>query len=371
MKIAIVGLGAAGSATLLEAAAAGFEVMGYEQFEIGHDLGSSHGASRLIRRTYPDFFHSRWMAAAYEAWLKAEDRTGEELLVTCGGLTFGPESDATLKATRNALVDCGLAHDVLSREAVAERFPSLDIGEGAVGVYQADSGFLRADLCVRSQVEAAKKLGAVVHESSRVIEIEEAGGGVTVVTDHGSERFDAAVVTAGPWLGKLLRGLRLPLQVMLRQTIYLGVEGEERFAPGEFPVWIHHPTDHYGFPSDGVSPGIKVAWHHGGPEVDPSLPDRPVMEDLAISVRDHARKYIAGITGNIISAKACLYTVTPDERFILDFVPGSRRQIICSGCSGHGFKFSALLGELTVEMARNGRVPANPEPWSLARFGRK
>ncbi|HEY1120983.1 MAG TPA: FAD-dependent oxidoreductase, partial [Haloferula sp.] len=352
---------------------------------------------------------------------------------------------ATLRATRDALMDCGIAHEVLSREAVAERFPAMDIGKGAVGIYQADSGFLRADRCVRSQVETAKKLGAVVYERSRVIGIEEAGGGVTIVTDHGStaagddlaealhernaaikarlsqpglelsetnrllneikliaeqlkgvgqrvvfrdrfapnreslsepfpdkthsEHFDAVVVTAGPWLGKLLRGLQLPLRVMLRQTIYLGVEGEERFAPGEFPVWIHHPTDHYGFPSDGVMSGIKVAWHHGGPEFDPSSPDRPVMEELAASVREHAARHIAGLTGEVISAKACLYTVTPDERFILDFVPGSRRQIVCSGCSGHGFKFSALLGELTVAMARDGRVSANAEPWSLARFG--
>ncbi|MEK7949886.1 N-methyl-L-tryptophan oxidase [Luteolibacter soli] len=368
MRIAIVGLGAAGSAALLEAARAGFEVVGFEQFEIGHELGSSHGASRLIRRTYPDAFHSRWMGPAYEAWARVEALMGEELFVKCGGLTFGPEDDATLRATCDALVDCGIAHKVLSREGVAERFPAVDIGKGAVGIYQADSGFLRADRCVRSQVEAAKKLGAVVHERCEVIEIVEKNGGVTVVTDHGSERFDAVVVTAGPWVGRLLPGLRLPLRVMLRQTIYLGVDDEGGFTPGEFPVWIHHPTDHYGFPSDGVLPGIKVAWHHGGPEFDPSLPDRPVMEEFSDSVRDHARKHVAGLTGEVVSAKACLYTVTPDERFILDFVPGSRRQIVCSGCSGHGFKFSALLGELAVVMARDGRVPANAEPWSLARF---
>jgi sarcosine oxidase len=371
MRIAIVGLGAAGSAALLEAARAGFEAVGFEQFAVGHDLGSSHGASRLIRRTYPDAFHSRWMAAAYEAWSRVEGLTGEELFVKCGGLTFGPEMDATLWATREALVDCGISHEVLAREAVAERFPAIDIGKGALGIYQAESGFLRADRCMRSQVDAARKLGAVVHEGGEVIEIVEADGGVTVVTKHGSERFDAVVVTAGPWLGRLLPGLRLPLQVMLRQTIYLGVDGdEEGFAPGRFPVWIHHPTDHYGFPSDGVLPGIKVACHHGGPEFDPTSPDRPVMEELANSVRDHAKEHIAGLTGEIVSAKACLYTVTPDERFILDFVPGSRRQIVCSGCSGHGFKFSALLGELAVAMARDGRPPVNGEPWSLARFGK-
>jgi glycine/D-amino acid oxidase-like deaminating enzyme len=193
MRIAIVGLGAAGSAALLEVAASGCEVVGFEQFEIVHDLGSSHGASRLIRRTYPDVFHSRWMAAAYEAWSRVEGLTGEELLVRRGGLTFGPEKDGTLQATRDALVDCGISHEVLSQEAVSGRFPALDIGEGSLGIYQADSGFLRADRCVRTQVEAAKKLGAIVYERSRVIEIEEAGGGVTVVTDHGSTATEEAL----------------------------------------------------------------------------------------------------------------------------------------------------------------------------------
>jgi sarcosine oxidase len=369
MKIAIVGLGAAGAAALLDAAARGLEMAGFEQFEVGHDLGSSHGASRLMRRTYPDAFHSRWMAMAYDSWARVEELTGEELFVKCGGLTFGPEHDATLLATRDALVDCGIAHEVFSPESVMERYPELDIGQGALGIYQADSGFLRADRSVHSQVDAARKLGAVVHERCKVIEIVEDNGGVTVLSDSGSERFDAVVVTAGPWLGKLLPGLRLPLHVMLRQTVYLGVDGgEERFAPGRFPVWIHHPSDHYGFPSDGVLPGIKVACHHGGPEIDPASPQRPVMEEFANSVRDHARRHIASLSGEIVAAKACLYTVTPDERFILDFVPGSRRQIVCSGCSGHGFKFSALLGELAVGMAKDGQPPAGSEPWRLARF---
>lgn len=368
MKIAIVGLGAAGAAALLDAAARGIEVVGFEQFAIGHDLGSSHGASRLIRRTYPDGFHSRWMAPAYDVWARVEELTGEDLFVKCGGLTFGPENDATLLATRDALVGCGIAHEALAREAVMERFPELDIGPGGVGIYQPDSGFLRADRCVRSQVDAARKLGAVIHDGCKVIEIQEKDSGVTVVSDLGSERFDAVVVTAGPWLGKLLPGL-LPLQVVLRQTLYLGVEGgEERFAPGRFPVWIHHPSDHYGFPSDGVLPGIKVACHHGGPEIDPASPDRPVMEELAHSVRDHARKHIASLSGEIVAAKSCLYTVTPDEHFILDFVPGSRRQIVCAGCSGHGFKFSALLGELALGMAKDRQHPADSEPWRLARF---
>ena len=368
MKIAIVGLGAAGAAALLEAAANGCEAVGFEQFNIGHDLGSSHGTSRLIRRTYPDAFHTRWMARAYEAWDRVEEITGEKLFVRCGGLTFGPQDDSTISETREALAACGIGHDILGREEVAERYPALDIGDGAIGIYQADSGFLRADHCLRSQVEAARAMGAVVHEGRKVTTIEDAGRDIFISTDHGTERFDAVVVTAGPWIGKLLPQLKLPLHVVLRQTLYLAAD-EERFAPGRFPVWIHHPSDHYGFPCDGVMPGIKVASHHGGPDFDPNAMDRPVMDDLASCVRDHVIKHIAGLSGEIVSAKACLYTLTPDERFILDFLPGSKRVIVCSGCSGHGFKFSALLGELATTMAREGNRPGDSESWSLERFG--
>lgn len=114
MKIAIVGLGAAGAAALLEAVASGCEAVGFEQFDIGHELGSSHGASRLIRRTYADAFHTRWMARAYEAWDRVEGITGENLFVRCGGLTFGPESDNTISETREALAACGIGHEWLS-----------------------------------------------------------------------------------------------------------------------------------------------------------------------------------------------------------------------------------------------------------------
>ena len=368
MKIAIVGLGAAGAAALLEAAASGCEAVGFEQFTIGHDLGSSHGTSRLIRRTYADAFHTRWMARAYEAWDRVEGITGETLFVRCSGLTFGPEDDHTISETREAMKACGIGHENMRREEVAERFQALDIGQAAIGIYQADSGFLKADRCVRSQIETAKVMGAVVHEGRKVLAIEEGGGDVFVSTDQGTERFDAVVVTAGPWIGRLLPKLNLPLRVVLRQTLYLAAD-EERFAPGRFPVWIHHPSDHYGFPSDGVMPGIKVASHHGGPDFDPTAADRPVMDELANGVRDHAMKHITGLSGVIVSAKACLYTLTPDERFILDFVPGSSRVIVCSGCSGHGFKFSALLGELAVEMARSCSRPNDTEPWGLGRFG--
>lgn len=368
MKIAIVGLGAAGAAALLEAAANGCEAVGFEQFKIGHDLGSSHGTSRLIRRTYADAFHTRWMARAYEAWDRVEGITGEKLFVRCGGLTFGPDDDNTISETRDAMTACGIGHEIMRREEVAERFPALDIGNDAIGIYQADSGFLRADRCVRSQIEAARGLGAVMHEGCKVAAIEDAGQDVFISTDHGTERFDAVVVTAGPWIGKLLPQLKLPLRVVLRQTLYLAAD-EERFAPERFPVWIHHPTDHYGFPSDAIMPGIKVASHHGGPDFDPTVMDRPFMDELANGVRDHVMKHINGISGEIVSAKACLYTLTPDECFILDFLPGSKRVIVCSGCSGHGFKFSALLGELAVGMAREGNRPDDSEPWGLGRFG--
>ncbi len=369
VKIAVIGIGGSGSAALRFLASAGHEATGFEQFGIGHAMGSSHGHSRLIRRTYPDPFHTRRMDLAYRLWAKLEEEHGSELFVRCGGITFGPPGDGTLENTRRSLVEAGIAHEILSREETAERFPAIDIGEGAVAVFQRDSGFLRADRCVSAQTELARTHGAEIRERSPVLAVEEKAGRVFVSTAGETEAFDAAVVTAGPWIGRLLAPLRLPLRTALRQVVYLGIARRpESFAPGSLPVWIEHPSDHYGFPADGMVDGVKIASHDAGIDFDPSRPDRPVMEEALSRVRDHAMKRFPDLSGEIVSSQSCLYTITPDERFIVDYAPGSRRIVICSGCSGHGFKFTVLLGKIAAEMATGVNREENSTHWGLDRF---
>jgi sarcosine oxidase len=369
MKIAVIGSGGSGSAALRFLARDGHEAVGFERLTPGHAMGSSHGHSRIIRRSYPDRFHTRMMARAYRLWDELEEESGEELFVRCGGITFGPAGDPTLESTRRALVDEGLEFNTLSREETAARFPAIDIGGGSTALFQAESGFLRATRCVLAQVRLAEASGARIHRNTPVLGIEEQDRHVLVSTAGATEAFDAVIVTAGPWLGKLLAPLGLPLRTALRQVVYLGIAGDaEDFAPERLPVWIEHPSDHYGFPGDGEVAGIKVASHDGGVDFDPDQPDRPRMDRPLGEVVEHAMKRFPGLSGEVVATQSCLYTITPDERFIIDHAPGSRRVVVCSGCSGHGVKVTVLLGQLCTAMARGEDRDPDADPWRLDRF---
>lgn len=369
MKVAVIGVGGSGSAALRFLSAAGHDVTGFERFSLGHALGSSHGTSRLIRRTYPDAFHTALMDDAYRLWDDLEKECDEELLVRSGGITFGPTGDPQLEATEKSLLDAGIGYEKLDRSECSARFPAIDIGNGSIAIFQKDSGFLRADRCLTSQVASAKANGARIREHCPVLALEENAGKVFVSTAGETEAFDAAIVTAGPWAGGLFKQADLPLKTALRQVVYLAIDGDpQRFAPSSLPVWIEHPSDFYGFPSDGVTPGIKIASHHAGRDFDPDEPDRPVMEDALRLVRDHAMKRFPGLSGEILSSRSCLYTITPDERFIVDFASRSGRLVVCSGCSGHGFKFTVLLGKIAAEMATSGKSDPKFAPWTIGRF---
>lgn len=368
MKVAVIGVGGSGSAALRFLAKAGHETVGFEQFAIGHDRGSSHGHSRIIRRTYPDAFHTRMMARAYELWDALEKEAQEELFVKCGGITFGPDNDCKIQATRAALEEAKVDYELLTRGQVSQRFPAIDIGTGNVAVFQKDSGFLRAGNCVLAQARLATQAGALLHEDTIVRAIEEDAEGVEISTDGSTRRFDAVVVTAGPWLGKLLAPLNFPLRTALRQVIYAAIgSNEAHFAPERMPVWIEEPSEYYGFPSDGVIPGMKFASHDAGRDFDPSNPARPKMDEWIPRAMEHAMRRFPDLTDEVVSAQPCLYTITPDERFIVDHAPGSRRVVLCSACSGHGFKFTILSGWLAGNLA-TGAVKGPPMEWSISRF---
>ena len=370
MKVAVLGVGGSGSAALRFLVMAGHEATGYEQFSLGHAMGSSHGNSRIIRRTYPDPFHTRMMARSYALWDELEREAGEPLFIRCGGITFGPADDPKVEATRLSLEEAGIGYELLSRDETRSRFPAIDIGEGATALFQSESGFLRASRCVLAQAGLAQTRGATIREHCAVLHVEEKNGRVFVSTASETKAFDAAIVTAGPWVGKLLAPLKLPVTTALRQILYVGIaRNAENFLPGKMPVWIEEPVEYYGFPQDGVTDGIKLASHGAGMDFNPDDPERPVMPDHLEKALAHAMKRFPDLSGELIAAQSCLYTSTPDERFILDFAPGSQRVIVCSGCSGHGFKFTVLLGRIAADMATSGRLDEDAAPWLLERFG--
>jgi monomeric sarcosine oxidase len=370
MHLAVIGLGGTGSATARFLAGAGHDVTAFEQFQLGHTRGSSHGESRIIRYTYPDAFHTRMMAEAYPLWAELQAQAGEELFVRCGGLLLGPPDHRDLLGTKTALEGAGLRYEILSPTEAARRFPAVHLGDGEVALFQEGSGFLRSTSCVLANARLAREAGAELRVNTAVEEIRQEGQKVVVTTAGGEERFDRAVVTAGAWMGRLLRNLGVPLTVEQRQVVYLGIErNPENFQPDRLPIWIDAEELTYGFPSDGRVPGVKLASHVLGASFDPNREDRPLIpEDLDV-VKAYAERRFPDLNQNVQMATACLYTMTPDENFIVDTVPGMPNVTLVSGCSGHGFKFTVLLGKIAAMMTTGGRYPWDLSPWRLARFG--
>jgi monomeric sarcosine oxidase len=371
LRIAVIGIGGTGSAALRHLAKAGHTAVGFEQFSLGHGYGSSHGESRIIRYTYPDRLYTVMMGDAYPLWAELEAEANEELFVRCGGLLLGSPDHPRLTQTVDALDEQGLAYEWLLPEPLAERFPAMRLEPGEGALFQKESGFLRSTRCVLANARLAQQYGAEIRQGVRVEEIRRLVDGTLTVRDTQSNEsvFDRVIVTAGAWMGKLLMQLGMPLSVEQRQVLYMEIaRNEAHFEPQSLPVWIDATAMTYGFPKDGVVPGIKMASHLLGASLDPDRQERIPDPAITQEMQAYARRRFPDVSGAVNLEVACLYTLTPDEHFILDQVPELPGVYLVSGCSGHGFKFTVLLGEIAARAVTGGEYPRDLSRFALSRF---
>jgi sarcosine oxidase len=370
-RIAVLGAGGVGSAAARFLAAEGHSVTVLEQFAPDHDRGSSSGTSRIIRRTYTDSFYTALMGEAYPLWDALEREAGEPLFARTGGLFFGPANHPELIAIRRSLRDNGVPFEELDPPACARRFPQLRLLAGEVGIFEREAGFLRSSACVRANLRLAAAHGAQVRAHTPVEAFEPRAGGITLTLAGGeSLQVDRLVVTAGAWTKRLLaRFVSLPLTVT--RQVYCHFEPDvplEGFAAERFPVWIDFATNFYGFPYDGQAPGVKVAWHEPGTPVDPDRVDREIHEADRAPLRRACAEHLPGLSPRVALEKVCLYTMTPDKDFVVDRLPGEPRVTLVGGLSGHGFKFTVLLGRIAAWMATDREVPWDLSRLALSRF---
>lgn len=373
LSIAIIGAGGAGAAAARFAAMAGHKVTVFEQFHIDHDRGSSFGPSRIIRRTYPDRLYTALMNEAYELWDELEAEASAELRIRTGGIYFGQADHPGIRATIEALEANGVPFDVLDTAQALELFPAFRFQEGEVAVYQDDSGILKASQCVRSQLDLARRHGAQIREGAAVRRIARDGAGLEVVTASGeAATFDRVAVVAGAWLPRLLEAMRLPLAATRQQQIFLRPvlrPGPSRFAVGRFPVWIDAAADMYGFPQHSEAPGVKVALHRPGEPVDPDFVPSDLDDEHVQVLRRYLQERLPDLGhGDVIAGKVCLYTSSPDGDFVLDAVPDLPGAYFASACSGHGFKFTVLVGKMLVELMEGKVRERGQERFRAARF---
>jgi sarcosine oxidase len=370
--VAVIGLGATGSATLLDLARRGVRAVGIEQFEPGHDKGSSHGETRIIRLGY--FEHPSYvplLRRTYELWRELEKAAGQPLMHITGIAEIGAPHGEVVAGTLRASHEHSLPHEVLDAKEVMRRFPAFRIPDHYAGVVQPDGGFLAVEPSIAAMIALAKREGAEVRTGEMVRAIKSAAAhGVRIETDRGTIEARTAIVAAGAWVSKLLPGLPVKLRVTRQVQAWFQPNDAAAFKAGRFPVFLLESRHgvHYGFPPHGGS-GVKIAKHHASDQaVDPDTVDRAISTTDETAIRAALADHIPTANGRMTCAKTCLYTVTPDHDFIVDALPGAPNVIVASPCSGHGFKFAPVLGEALGALATEGSTRHDISRFRLARF---
>jgi sarcosine oxidase len=356
----VVGLGAMGSAAAWQLARRGRRVLGLEAHAPGHTLGSSHGESRIIRMAYmehPDYVPL--LRRAYELWRETEERAGEDLMRLTGGLFAGPPEGHVVAGSLASARAHGLPHELLDAGEIHRRFPALRPLEGDVAVWEETAGVLFAERCVVAQLRLAEASGARLRHGEPVLGWEPSGDGYEVTTPGGRYGADSLVLAAGAWLPRFLDGLGLPLQPERIPVYWLQpTDTPELFDPARFPVYIWDtggPRTYYGFPHLGW-PGVKVGRHHSGERCDPDTVGREVTGADEAAVREFVRGRIPALDGPVAAGVVCLYTNTPDEHFVVDRHPQLPGVVYAAACSGHGFKFASVMGEVLADLLTEGRA---------------
>ena len=375
--VIVLGLGAMGSAAAYQLAARGKRVLGLERFTPAHDQGSSHGQSRIIRLAYLEGPHYvPLLVRAYELWDQLERDSGDNLLTITGGLMIGPESSRAFSGSLRSAATHDIPYEVIDAAEIRRRFPQFTPDSDIIALYEPKGGVVYPEAALMAFQRMARQHGAELHFEEPVQSWEAApsGEGVRVTTERGSYTAARLIISAGAYAPELLHGVDLPLTVQ-RNVLYWfePTSGRELFSPERCPIYIWQTSDgmsFYGFPAlDGTPSGVKVAFHNFGPLCTPETIDREVHPEEIARIRDWMADRLPTVSkGTFVASKTCMYTLTPDQNFLLGAHPEYPQVIIGSPCSGHGFKFTSVIGEILADLALDGATKLPIEPFGLGRF---
>lgn len=371
----VLGAGAMGSAAAYYLSRRQQNVLLLEQFELDHQRGSSYGYSRIIRYTYDYPEYVDLAKDTYPLWFALEDALGENLVFKTGGIDFGPADDESMLASISSVKASSISHELLDAVEAEKRFPQFRFNEDFQILYQPDSGYVSASKAVLGHIRLAERNGAVVKENSEVSELVIGRDNVTVKTSDETYSAGTLVVTAGTWAKSLLQqtGIDLPLTPLRCQLNFVATDGNAAFEAENCPVWIArvsglYPEALYGIPSHNGS-GFKIAFHGGPPHAHPSQIDFTPDRDNFAEVQAFMRAHIPSLAASPLKeSRICLYTQTPDEHFIVDKHPAHDHVVIGAGFSGHGFKFSTIIGKMLTDIALDGETTHNDRLFKIDRF---
>jgi sarcosine oxidase len=365
----VLGLGGIGSgAAYWLSRRAGRDILGIEQFELGHARGESHDHSRIIRLSYHTPAYVELAKRAYEAWAVLERESGERVVERTGGLDIWPAGAAIPREPYAASMRaCGVPFEELDVADVCGRWPQFRIDGEARAIFQPDGGIVAAARATAAHQRMAREHGATLLERSPVVDARAVGDEIEVRAGDVRYRARKLIVAAGPWSGRALGffGLQLPLEVTKEQVVYYAPRDPQAYALGRFPIWIWmDDPSFYGFPAFGD--GVKIAQDAGGKPVDPDTRTFEPDGEILARVTAFAERVLPSAVGEVVAVKTCLYTLTPDRDFVIDTLPAHPNVSVAIG-AGHAFKYASVIGRELAGLATKGEATSDLSPFRVDR----
>ncbi|PQO30009.1 N-methyl-L-tryptophan oxidase [Blastopirellula marina] len=368
--VAVIGTGGVGSAAFYHLAQAGANVIGLDRFTPPHDRGSSHGDTRVIRMAYfehPDYVPL--LRQAYQGWHALEEVAGKQIYFPTGVLQIGPEQGEVIAGIRASAAQHNLAIESFTASELPQAFPGVHPPENCVGLFERDAGYLLVSECVAAYLTAAQKLGATLRTNTAVESWEDQSGTFAVRTATETLHAKQLVICGGAWASQLIADLGVPLTI-LRKHLYWYENASPCYTAGNFPVFLMETPlgIYYGFPQID-SQGVKLARHDGGQPIE-RAEQHSQVEDSADrhSVQQFMSGYLPQLSHNLARHAACMYTMTPDQHFLVGTHPAHPGLHFAGGLSGHGFKFASALGEILSDLVTQGQTTAPIAFLSATRF---
>ena len=376
--IVVIGLGAHGSSTLWHLSRTGLKIAGIDRFHPPHERGSSHGESRIIRQAYHENpLYVPLVRAAYPIWAELSEIAGRPLYKKTGGLFLGKKDSTVVSGARLSAGTHNIPYDYLDATAIRNRFPTFRPTGDTVGVLEHEAGILFPEAAIDTFLQTAAANGAQVNTDEQVIHIYPSKEAIELTTTKRKYRTAKLIVTAGAWLNALFPELNLPLSIRRQPLFWFrdrAATGPANPTPrspapteGKAPIflWEYEKGQmFYGIPD--ASHGLKLGWHHGGRLINPDDLSQNVEPQEISDMQNTATQYLT-IDPIYQKSCVCMYTTTPDEDFIIDLHPDHPNIVIASPCSGHGFKFSAIIGRLLTDLALDQPTGFDLTPFSIRR----
>ncbi|MDQ4099309.1 MAG: N-methyl-L-tryptophan oxidase [Chloroflexota bacterium] len=361
--VLVLGGGTMGTAAGWAVARRGHSVRVAEQFDHIHALGSHGGITRIFRHAYAEGAdYVPWALRADDEWMGLQERTGESILHRVGCLDMSAPGYSWAQQAREAADAHSLGYDWIDGREIRRRFPAWNVPDDFAGCYTADAGYLLVEPALRAMATEMQEAGGMLQTHCRVNNWSVDGDGVRIESARGTFTADRLIVTGGAWNIHLLTPLGLPLEVRRKPIFWFESERPQTITPDALPCWIAEYDDGnaYGLPQVEIA-GAKAGMHSGGETADPEELDREVHpHDLEAAIGPFMRRYMNGITGRLISSAVCMYTMTPDEDFVIDRHPEHSNVAFAAGFSGHGFKFAPVAGQHLADLVLDSSTEVRP-----------